>query len=107
MGTGTLKIWNVDRGFGFIKDDAGGQDVFVHATTLRAARIDPETIKLGIRLAYEVEETPKPKHELPIFGYLELYVGNNHQKEISKNGYQGPPTLSSAKKSASGGPRPE
>ena len=44
MGTGTLKIWNVDRGF---------------ATTLRAARIDPETIKLGIRLAYEVEETPE------------------------------------------------
>jgi cold shock protein len=58
MGTGTLKIWNVDRGFGFIKDNAGGRDVFVHATTLRAARIDPETIKLGIRLAYEVE-TPE------------------------------------------------
>jgi cold shock protein len=55
---GTLKIWNVGRGFGFIKDDAGGRDMFVHATTLRAAGLDPETIQVGVRLAYDVEETP-------------------------------------------------
>ena len=61
MGTGTLKIWNVDRGFGFIKDDGGGLDVFVHATTLKGAGIDPETIKIGVRLAYEVEETCEAK----------------------------------------------
>ena len=24
MATGTLKMWNADRGFGFIKDDSGG-----------------------------------------------------------------------------------
>jgi cold shock CspA family protein len=28
MGAGKLKMWNADRGFGFIKDDAGGPDIF-------------------------------------------------------------------------------
>jgi CspA family cold shock protein len=34
MATGKLKMWNADRGFGFISDDSGGPDVFLHATAL-------------------------------------------------------------------------
>ncbi len=30
MATGTLKMWNADRGYGFIGNDAGGPDLFLH-----------------------------------------------------------------------------
>lgn len=31
---GRVKFYDVTRGFGFIANDAGGKDVFVHATAL-------------------------------------------------------------------------
>jgi cold shock protein len=30
MAAGSLKMWNADRGFGFIKDDSGGPDIYAH-----------------------------------------------------------------------------
>jgi CspA family cold shock protein len=57
MGTGTLKKWNADRGFGFIKDDAGGPDMFLHVSALKIAGIDPDTIAIGTRLNFSSEPT--------------------------------------------------
>lgn len=34
MQTGTVKFFNETKGFGFIKNDATGQDIFVHVTGL-------------------------------------------------------------------------
>ena len=31
---GSVKMYNADKGFGFVGQDGGGKDVFVHATTL-------------------------------------------------------------------------
>jgi len=61
MPTGTLKMWNADRGYGFIGDDARGPDVFLHISALQSAGIDPDTIKKGERLTFDVESTREGK----------------------------------------------
>jgi cold shock protein len=55
MASGTLKMWNADRGFGFIGDDSGGPDIFLHISALQSAGIDPDDIRKGDRLAFDVE----------------------------------------------------
>jgi cold shock CspA family protein len=47
MGAGKLKMWNVDRGYGFIADDSGGPDMFLHISALQSAGIDPDNIRKG------------------------------------------------------------
>ncbi|ALO16983.1 Cold shock-like protein CspA [Salinivirga cyanobacteriivorans] len=53
MSNGTVKFFNISKGFGFIKPDDGGKDVFVHANGL----IDE--INEGDKVSYDVEEGPK------------------------------------------------
>jgi CspA family cold shock protein len=50
-------MWNADRGFGFMADEAGGPDMFLHISDLKTAGIDPDTIKVGDRLTFEVTNT--------------------------------------------------
>jgi CspA family cold shock protein len=57
MAAGKLKMWNADRGFGFIADDAGGPDMFLHINELKTAGIDPDRIKIGERLIFETTST--------------------------------------------------
>ena len=57
MASGILKMWNADRGFGFIADSAGGPDMFLHVTALQAAGIDPDNLRKGERLTFDVEKT--------------------------------------------------
>ena len=57
MATGTLKMWNAERGFGFIANDAGGPDMFLHITALQSAGIDPDYLQKDERLSFDVEST--------------------------------------------------
>ena len=61
MASGTLKMWNADRGFGFIGDDSGGPDIFLHISALQSAGIDPDDIGKGERLTFDVENTREGK----------------------------------------------
>ena len=54
MATGTVKFFNNSKGFGFIKPDDGGEDLFVHVTGL----ID-EDLRENDKVSYEVERGKK------------------------------------------------
>lgn len=40
MSKGVVKWFDPQKGYGFIKPDDGGRDVFVHITAVRAAGLD-------------------------------------------------------------------
>jgi len=53
MAIGTVKFFNTDRGYGFITNEAGGKDAFVHITALE--RSGMTTLSEGQRVSYELE----------------------------------------------------
>ena len=54
MTKGTVKFYNVQKGFGFIEPEDGGKDVFVHATALERAGIN--TLIEGQKVSFDTEQ---------------------------------------------------
>lgn len=54
MQKGTVKFYNDQKGYGFIKPDAGGKDVFVHATALQ--RSGMTGLSEGQKVSFETGE---------------------------------------------------
>ena len=52
---GTVRVFNDDRGFGFVKPDDGGPDVFVHFTAIRTATKQRRTLYTGQRVSFDIE----------------------------------------------------
>jgi cold shock protein len=56
---GTVKFFNGERGYGFIKPDDGGRDVFVHITAVERAGL--KSLTEGQRISFDVEPDKKGK----------------------------------------------
>ena len=54
MTTGKIKWFNPAKGFGFIENDTGGKDVFLHVSALEKAGI--ETLQEGQAVSFEIGE---------------------------------------------------
>ena len=50
--SGVVKFFNTERGYGFVKPDDGGRDVFVHITAVERAGMD--TLVEGQKVSYEL-----------------------------------------------------
>ena len=60
--TGTVKWFNAEKGYGFISDDNGGDDVFVHFS---AIMIDGyKTLNEGQKVTFDTEVDPKNSAKL-------------------------------------------
>jgi len=51
--TGTVKFFNTTKGFGFISPDAGGKDIFVHASALEQSGMG--ALAEGQRVQFDVQ----------------------------------------------------
>ena len=55
--TGTVKWFNADKGYGFLTQDGGGKDVFVHFRAIVSEGY--KTLNEGQRVEFEVEQGQK------------------------------------------------
>ena len=53
LATGTVKFFNAQKGFGFIVQDGGGPDVFVHISAVERAGMS--NLNEGQKLSFDVE----------------------------------------------------
>ena len=56
---GTIKFFNADKGYGFIKPNDGGRDIFVHITAVEQAGL--ASLNEGQKITFEIEPDKKGK----------------------------------------------
>ena len=56
---GVVKFFNGERGYGFIKPDDGGRDVFVHSSAVEQAGL--KNLNEGQRISFDAQPDKKGK----------------------------------------------
>ncbi len=62
MNNGTVKWFNAEKGYGFISNDNGGDDVFVHFSAIESDGF--KTLDEGQKVTYNIEPDPKNSRRL-------------------------------------------
>ena len=62
MNNGTVKWFNEEKGFGFISNDNGSGDVFVHFSAIQGTGF--KSLQEGQRVSYDTETDPKNSSKL-------------------------------------------
>jgi CspA family cold shock protein len=57
MTIGTVKFFNINKGFGFISPEGGAKDVFVHATAVESAGMS--SLSEGQRVSFDIQPDAK------------------------------------------------
>ena len=64
MTTGKIKWFNPTKGYGFIENDTGGKDVFLHVSALEKAGIS--TLREGEEIEFEIGENKGKENAINI-----------------------------------------
>ena len=64
MSNGKIKWFNPAKGYGFIENDAGGKDVFLHVSALEQAGID--TLEEGEAVSFEIGENQGKENAIKV-----------------------------------------
>ena len=62
MNNGTVKWFNSEKGFGFISNENGGDDVFVHFSAIRSEGY--KALNEGQKVTFDIETDPKNSRKL-------------------------------------------
>ena len=62
MNRGTVKWFNEKKGFGFIANDEGGDDIFVHFSAIVSDGF--KTLADGQKVTFDIEKDPKNSNKL-------------------------------------------
>ena len=70
MYKGIVKWFNPEKGFGFISNEEGGEDVFVHFSAIVADGF--KTLSEGQRVTFDMEQDPKNSKKLRAVNVVKL-----------------------------------
>ncbi len=62
MNSGTVKWFNAEKGFGFISDDNGGDDVFVHFSAIQSDGY--KSLSEGQKVTYDTEQDTRDSNKI-------------------------------------------
>ncbi|MGD8558117.1 MAG: cold-shock protein [Gammaproteobacteria bacterium] len=83
MQSGTVKWFNNAKGYGFIVPESGGEDVFVHYSTIDGTGF--KTLKEGQVVQYEASESPRGVQTTRVIGNPNKPEGAEHEANIGES----------------------
>ena len=70
MNKGTVKWFNASKGYGFITNDATGEEVFVHFSAINAQGF--KSLEEGQKVTFDTEQDPKNSKKLRAVNVVKL-----------------------------------